>query len=349
LKGEAWIDRERADAVDPRIGQAIDNGEMLEISTGLATEKAGNGGTFNGREYDAIAVNHKPDHLAILLDNQGACSIRDGCGLLTNQRTSPMCNYMPDLPLPNMFPPEVSTHAGPCVTTNDDVRLAQIAGLIAKLFGESAYPMDVWRNAVIFSSGTDLYAIAIGEIDDDGRILSLSGDPVRVLQAGDSYSFPLPDPNDQLDSGETVSADNPDDPEVPSDVERVNYGRSAAGSGAGTATFRQRQSSEPKTTVDKTGWREQWSNDGAALRRNRYASTVLSMEPETMLPTTMQASHPDFVVVPIWNPILQRFAMRELDRVTANQLSQPMAELPLPPSTCPPEYVPRPRRENIHK
>ena len=77
LQAEAWIDRSLADSIDPRIGQAIDNGQVLEISTGLGTPKNGKAGTFNGREYDHTAEEITADHLAILLDSQGACSIRE--------------------------------------------------------------------------------------------------------------------------------------------------------------------------------------------------------------------------------------------------------------------------------
>jgi hypothetical protein len=41
-------------------------------------------GTLNGMEYGRIARNLMPDHLAILPDKIGACSIADGAGLLRN-------------------------------------------------------------------------------------------------------------------------------------------------------------------------------------------------------------------------------------------------------------------------
>lgn len=82
LKAEAWLDPERIDKVDERIGQALENNEMMELSTGLWTENESGEGEWNGEKYTAIARNHYPDHLALLPDLTGACSIEDGGGFL---------------------------------------------------------------------------------------------------------------------------------------------------------------------------------------------------------------------------------------------------------------------------
>lgn len=87
LRAEAWIEEARAQAVDPRVLDALENNRMMEVSTGLYTDNEPAVGTWNaggttGKEYTAIARNHQPDHLAILPDQIGACSIADGAGLL---------------------------------------------------------------------------------------------------------------------------------------------------------------------------------------------------------------------------------------------------------------------------
>lgn len=82
LKAEAWLEEERIKAVDSRILESIENGQMMEVSTGLFTDLEETPGVFNGRDYDAIARNFRPDHLAVLPDMEGACSIKDGAGLL---------------------------------------------------------------------------------------------------------------------------------------------------------------------------------------------------------------------------------------------------------------------------
>lgn len=87
LAAEGWFDVEKTRAVDPRVLSALEQGRPMEISTGLFTENtpADKGATYNGTPYTHIARNYKPDHLAVLPDEQGACSVKDGCGLLVNQ------------------------------------------------------------------------------------------------------------------------------------------------------------------------------------------------------------------------------------------------------------------------
>ena len=82
LKTEVWLDMEQVKKVDERVLEAVENKEVMELSTGLMTDTVDTPGEFNGVEYDAIATNYRPDHLAILPDQIGACSIEDGAGFL---------------------------------------------------------------------------------------------------------------------------------------------------------------------------------------------------------------------------------------------------------------------------
>lgn len=86
-KAEGWFDAERTKQVDSRVYDALIKGEPMELSTGLFTENEEKQGVcpITGRAYVAIARNYKPDHLAILPDQQGACSREDGCGLNVNK------------------------------------------------------------------------------------------------------------------------------------------------------------------------------------------------------------------------------------------------------------------------
>lgn len=85
LKSEAWIERSRADLVDERIMKAIDNKTVMELSTGLYIDVVNEEGKWEKEEYTGIARNYRPDHLALLPDQIGACSIADGAGLCRNQ------------------------------------------------------------------------------------------------------------------------------------------------------------------------------------------------------------------------------------------------------------------------
>jgi len=82
LKSEAWLDEERMNKVDERIAVAIEKNEMMELSTGLFADNEIGEGDWNGEKYEATIRNIRPDHLALLPDLKGACSIEDGAGFL---------------------------------------------------------------------------------------------------------------------------------------------------------------------------------------------------------------------------------------------------------------------------
>lgn len=88
LHAEAWLEESRVKKVDNRILEALQAGKVVELSTGLFTDNEQQEGTWNGEDYVAVARNYRPDHLAILPDKKGACSIEDGAGLLRVNQAS---------------------------------------------------------------------------------------------------------------------------------------------------------------------------------------------------------------------------------------------------------------------
>lgn len=86
LQSEVWLDYERTLEIDPRIIKHIEQKKKIEVSTGLFLNRQKRKGTFNGESYTWVARDQRPDHLAILFGEKGACSIKKGCGLLANSR-----------------------------------------------------------------------------------------------------------------------------------------------------------------------------------------------------------------------------------------------------------------------
>lgn len=83
MRGEIWIDVERAENMGGAAAEALrrfEAGEPVEVSTAYWRLPQDRRGTFNGNDYESIAANILPDHLALLLDEPGACSWEDGCG-----------------------------------------------------------------------------------------------------------------------------------------------------------------------------------------------------------------------------------------------------------------------------
>jgi hypothetical protein len=81
---EAWVDNELAAGLSTESAealQAMQNGEVVEVSTGLYALVVPESGVYDGEEYFGVWKNIVPDHLAILPSGViGACSIADGCG-----------------------------------------------------------------------------------------------------------------------------------------------------------------------------------------------------------------------------------------------------------------------------
>lgn len=85
LKADAWLDEALLLEVNPVLHANITAGKPLEVSIGVFTTEEETPGEWNGEQYNAIARNHVPDHLALLPDEVGACSWKDGCGVRVNQ------------------------------------------------------------------------------------------------------------------------------------------------------------------------------------------------------------------------------------------------------------------------
>lgn len=180
LKAEAWIDEERCKKIDRRVWKAIENERMMELSTGLFTEnEAVENGKHGDKSYNFIARNYKPDHLAVLPDQIGACSTKDGAGFIRNE-----------------------LWAGNRMVRNsisfDDIR-QQLSHLIRAKYqrkGDNGienycYPETVYDDYVVFSNGNKTmgqpYTISKnGEVSLTGSATEVRRKVVYVDSAGKS-------------------------------------------------------------------------------------------------------------------------------------------------------------------
>jgi hypothetical protein len=85
LKAEVWIDEQRAIAVSPNALAAIRQGRPLEVSVGVFSNTLAIEGEWHGETYESVASDYRPDHLALLPGERGACSWDDGCGIRVNK------------------------------------------------------------------------------------------------------------------------------------------------------------------------------------------------------------------------------------------------------------------------
>jgi hypothetical protein len=133
-KVKVWFDVEATDNHDKRILENVRNKKAVGLSTGLITDNHPvQNKNYKGTGYIAIAKNYRPDHLAILVDQPGACSIKDGCGINVNQAFLPQQqrNFFQNLnsflaavppeflsqPVENANPQGCNQHTGPGCST----------------------------------------------------------------------------------------------------------------------------------------------------------------------------------------------------------------------------------------
>lgn len=142
-KTECWLEEDKTKEVDDRVLNAINEGAMMEVSTGLFTDIEEAEGEWNGEKYVGIARNYRPDHLAILPDKKGACSIEDGAGLLRNEDGRETIFH---LAFNEMSHQDVRDKLSEKIRTEDD-----------REKGVYAWVMEVWDDYFIYEKGDKLY------------------------------------------------------------------------------------------------------------------------------------------------------------------------------------------------
>ncbi len=149
-KCEAWIDVKKANKLDKRIIANIASGTITEVSTGLNCDLEESPGTWNGEKYTKIAKNLRLDHLAILPDQIGACSVKDGAGLLRNSES--LLNRI----ITEYIQPDLLTVVENEMSYSD---IAQNAGkALASKYGKPGeswygYVVEMYQDYLVFRSG----------------------------------------------------------------------------------------------------------------------------------------------------------------------------------------------------
>lgn len=82
LKGEMWLDvlKLKATMAGREAEKRFRDGEVTEVSTGYFVDRVSKSGKFEGTAFEITQKGIVPDHLAILTEEIGACSVAGGCG-----------------------------------------------------------------------------------------------------------------------------------------------------------------------------------------------------------------------------------------------------------------------------
>jgi len=181
---EAWIDVDKANKVDVRVVRNIRRKTKVETSTGLYADLKKGDGDWNGKPYKYTAKEHKPDHMAVLLDEVGAYSVADGGGLLANSATMPedVRHFLQNT--------VTAWLAQRRLTTNGSVEniKAQLYRKLAATYGEPGkewygHVEAMFDNVVVFSTGgPDWSCMKVGfKETKDGVELIGEAEPVKSV------------------------------------------------------------------------------------------------------------------------------------------------------------------------
>ena len=83
VQAEAWFDEAKIRDMGGMAENALERvlqGDVVEVSTGYRASRLPSG-TYDGESRNAVQGNLKPDHVAVLPNKQGKCSVDAGCGV----------------------------------------------------------------------------------------------------------------------------------------------------------------------------------------------------------------------------------------------------------------------------
>ncbi|OFY64765.1 MAG: hypothetical protein A2Y71_06240 [Bacteroidetes bacterium RBG_13_42_15] len=182
LRADAWIEDSKLEEVSAEALKHINNHLPLEVSLGMYTDEEEVEGEWNGEHYDAIARNHRPDHLALLPGGVGACSWEDGCGIRINKEGG---NNMETI-VTALKEVRLAGYAVSLIANGDQGYRTLIDAAYAALRGMDTqdtyhYLEEVYDDSLIYSksgkSGSKLYKQ--GYKVSDG-VITFVGDPLEV-------------------------------------------------------------------------------------------------------------------------------------------------------------------------
>jgi len=180
LRAEAWIEEARAELVDNRVLAALEANKMMEVSTGVFVTNAGEPGEWNGTAYNAKATEHIPDHLALLPDKVGACSIADGAGLLQLNEAAQASGFdathlmAREMDLMRRMVGNAMSHS--------NIFSALTRAVRAKLgLTKDVWIVDVYADFCIYDSEKDKKLFRLDYTLEDAEV-KITGEPVEVVR-----------------------------------------------------------------------------------------------------------------------------------------------------------------------
>jgi hypothetical protein len=165
LKGEIYLNLEKVKKLNADyLIQSFESGEIMEVSTGLYSNVEMVSGKYGDDEYDAIVRNIRPDHLALLPNTVGACSIEDGCGASISVNSC-QCG-------------------GVCGgKKNSQKEVSKLLNLsLEKKYNDVVYIIDIYDNSVVYEFGKNRSVYKESYAINDDNVVILEDDAHEVIQ-----------------------------------------------------------------------------------------------------------------------------------------------------------------------
>ena len=145
---------------------------------------------WNGEEYSEVLRNYRPDHLAILPDLVGACSLDDGAGFLRLNASNKIVIDVNSLSgeQREALSEKGVLHRLSSMITNElsfDAVRQQLSALLNEQFtgtDEYVWVDTVFEDNVIYEKGSSLFKNEYTIVDD---VVSLKGLPIEVVRTVD--------------------------------------------------------------------------------------------------------------------------------------------------------------------
>lgn len=173
LRAEFWLSRDRLYEVNSDIADKIKSLKKLEVSTGLFTKTrlAEDGATFNGQSYKHVLEDYVADHVAILTNEKGACSVVDGCGTF-NSDSDQFVDFKEWAKKKLKVTINELSHHGIHLALEEQLRerFSQNEG--------HAFIYDVFSDYIVYSQGGELYRLDYSGTEDN--VVLSDEQPVKV-------------------------------------------------------------------------------------------------------------------------------------------------------------------------
>lgn len=152
-------------------------GEPIHVSTGVLLRKTAAKGESKGKAYNAIASDMVFDHLAILLDEQGAGTPDEGVGMWLNHEGESEPVFMVNLEVKGV------KKRKPITANSDELSFSDIAMKLSEVLSaampqQDAWVVDIFDKYFVYRLGDSFYKSDY--YIDSENVVSLIGDPQQV-------------------------------------------------------------------------------------------------------------------------------------------------------------------------